>query len=306
VKRILILWAIALVSVTGALTSNAYELEIISLKHRSAEELLPIIRPLLADDEMASGMNYQLILRASPRNVGQIRQLLDSLDTLPRRLKITVMQDVDSETVARLTELSGSVGLGRNARLRLPGNNGMNVGPNPGQGQGQDSLNARIISTRQLEEDHKTQQLQVTEGNRARITTGLKVAVPQRRVIQNVWGTQVIDSTEYRDVASGFYVLPRLNGDEVTLEISTQNDSLAPNQNANQNINPGNGYPANGYPVTRVQNTSSIVSGRLGEWINIGGLGQQSNLDNSTLTSRSASRLNEQRNVLIKVELNPP
>ena len=292
-KRILTLWMITLVSVTGALAANAYELEIISLKHRSAEELLPVIRPLLADDEMASGMNYQLILRASPRNVGQIRRLLDSLDTLPRRLTVTVMQNVDSETTARLTELSGSVSLGRRARIGVTGNNGVNVGLMPGQ----DSVNARIISTRSLENDHKTQQLQVTEGNRARVVSGQNVAVPQRQVVQTPWGTQVIDTTEYREVASGFYVLPRLNGEQVTLEISTQNDSLAPNQNNN---------PANGYPVTRIQKTSSIVSGRLGEWINLGGLGQQSNQAHSTLSSRSTSRLDEQRNVLIKVELTPP
>lgn len=297
-KSILILLIFSMFFVTGALAENGYELEVISLKHRSAEELLPVIRPLLADDEMVSGMNYQLILRASPRSVEQIKRLLTGMDTLPRRLKITVMQDVDSETVARLTEFSGSVRLGRNARLSVPGNDGANVGT----GQGQDGLNARIISTRSLEEDHKTQQLQVTEGGRARITTGQNVAVPVRQVVQTPWGTQVIDTTEYRDVASGFYVVPRLNGDRVTLEISTQNDSLAPNRN----INTPRGYPATGYPnnypATRVQNTSSVVSGRLGEWINIGGLGQQSNADNSTFTSRGTSRLNEQRNVLIKVE----
>lgn len=142
--------------------SYANELEIINLKHRSAAELLPIIRPLLGSDEMVSGMNYQLILRASPRNIEQIKALLDSIDTMPRRLKITVMQDVDSETASRLTELSGSVGLGRNARLSVPA--GVNAGGGSVTvGQGQDTVNARIISTRTLENDHKAQQLQVMD-----------------------------------------------------------------------------------------------------------------------------------------------
>ena len=275
--------------ISGLLLSSSaygYELEIISLRHRNAEELLPIIRPLLDRDEMASGMDYQLVLRASPRNLEQIRRLLERIDTMPRNLKITVMQNVDSETVARLTEISGSVGLGRNARLTLPGSNRANAGAGPGQ----DSLNARISDTRSLEDDRKTQQLQVLEGNKALVRSGQTVPVPQRQVIQNAWGTQVIDTMQYRDVASGFYVLPRVNGDYVTLEISAQNDSLAPNQNAS------------GYPATRIQNTSSTVSGRLGEWINVGGLGQQSSFDNSNITTRSSSRLQEQRNVLIKVE----
>ena len=289
-KKALILLVIGL---SFAMISYANELEIINLKHRSAAELLPIIRPLLGSDEMVSGMNYQLILRASPRNIEQIKALLDSIDTMPRRLKITVMQDVDSETASRLTELSGSVGLGRNARLSVPAGVNAGGGGSVSIGQGQDSVNARIISTRTLENDHKTQQLQVMEGNRARVMSGQTVPVPQRQVIQNVWGTQVIETTQYQDVSSGFYVLPRVNGDQVTLEISTQNDSLAPNQNQNTTGN---------YPVTRIQNTSSTVSGRLGEWINLGGLGQQGGLDQSTLNSRSSSQINEQRNVLIKVE----
>ncbi|MDO8207793.1 MAG: hypothetical protein Q7T38_08240 [Gallionella sp.] len=271
-KKILILLITCLFLTTAACAS---ELEIINLKHRNAEELIPIIRPLLDKDEMVSGMNYQLILRASPRNISQIKRLLEGIDTLPRRLKITVMQNVDSDTVARLTEISGSVGVG-NARISAPGSTG------------RDGLNARIISTRSLEDDKKTQQLQVLEGNRALVKSGQSVPVPQRQVVQNAWGTQVIETTQYRDVSSGFYVLPRIHGDTVTLEISAQNDSLAPNQS--------------NYPVTRIQNTSSIVSGRLGEWINVGGGGQQSSTDNSTITTRSTSRLNEERNVLIKVE----
>lgn len=273
-KNILILLMMLLT--TGA---GANELEVISLKHRSAEELIPVIRPLLDQDEMVSGMNYQLILRASPRNIAQIKRLLDNIDTVPRRLKITVMQDVDSETVARLTEVSGSVGLG-NARIAFPG----------GTGPSRDTLNARIISTRSLEEDKKTQQLQVLEGNKALVRTGQTVPVPQRQVVQTAWGTQVIEATQYKEVASGFYVLPRVNGDQVTLEISAQNDMLAPNQNAGA------------YPTTRIQNTSSIVSGRLGVWIVVGGMGQQGSTDNSTITTRSTSRMNEQRNVLIKVD----
>lgn len=265
-KNLLIL--MVLLFATGAF---ANELEVIDLKHRNAEELLPIIRPLLEKDEMASGMNYQLIVRASKRNIAQIKHLLEGIDTLPRNLKITVMQDVDSDTAARLLDVSGNVG----RHLTL------------GTGQG---VSAHVISTRSLDSDRKTQQLRVMEGSRALVTSGQNVPVPTRQVMQNAWGTQVIETTQYKDVSSGFYVLPRVNGDNVTLEISTQNDSLAPNQNVG------------GYPGSRIQNTSSTVSGHLGEWIQIGGVGQQGDTDSSTITTRSTSRSNEQRSILIKVE----
>ncbi|MDD2915587.1 MAG: hypothetical protein PHP70_09735 [Gallionella sp.] len=263
------------------------ELEVIALKHRSAEEVLPVIRPLLDKGDAASGMNYQLILRTSPHILAQIKEILESLDVAPRSLKITVMQNVDSETVARLTEVSGSVGVSREVRVSVPGsaNNG---GLNAELGQGRDRLGAKVISTRSLEDARNTQQLRVLEGNRALVRSGQSVAVPQRQVIQNQWGTRVIDSTQYQEVNSGFYVLPRINGARVTLEISAQNDSLAP----------GGGDQ----PTLRVQQTSSTVSGRLGEWLEVGGLGQRKNNDDSGITTRSASRTNEQRSVLIKVE----
>ena len=263
------------------------ELEIIALKHRSAEEVLPVIRPLLDKNAVASGMNYQLILRTSPRNLEEIKRLLESIDVAPRRLKITVLQNVDSETVARLTEVSGNVGLSRNARIAVPGS-GDSRGLNVELGQGQDRLKARVISTRSLEDERNTQQLQVLEGNRALVRSGQSVPVPQRQVIHYQWGTQVIDSTQYQEVDSGFYVLPRISGDRVTLEISAQNDALVP----------GSGDQ----PAMRVQQASSTVSGRLGEWLEVGGLGQQKDHGDSTISTRGSSRTSEQRNVLIKVE----
>lgn len=257
-----------------------HELEMINLKHRSADELLPLIRPLLDKDEMVSGMNYQLILRVSQPHFAQIRRILDDIDTAPRRLNITVMQDVDSDTVARLTELSGSVGAGNNARIIYPG----------GAGLAQDRLNARIISTRQLEDDKKTQQLQVIEGNRALVHTGQMVSLPQRQVMQTAWGAQVIETMQYRDVGSGFYVLPRIHGDIATLEITTQNEVLSSDQNSAS------------MPAMRTQNSTTVISGHLGEWMVVGGLVRHGSSDGSTITTRSRSSMNEQHTVLIRVD----
>jgi hypothetical protein len=224
-------------------------------------------------------------LRASPKRIAELRKMLGSLDVAPRRLKITVMQDVDSDTVARLTELSGSAG-GRDARVTVPGG-GDNAGLSVEAGRGQDRLRARVYSTRSLETDRKTQQLQVLEGNRALVRSGQSVPVPVRQVIQRPWGTEVVETTEYRQVDSGFYVLPRINGDRVTLEIDAQNDALA---------------PGGTYPATRTQQATSTVSGRLGEWLVVGGIGRHTDDDGSTVSTRSTARAQEQRNVLIKVE----
>ncbi len=257
------------------------ELVVIELKHRSAEELLPIVQPLVDKGGVASGMNYQLILRTSPRNLAEIRKLLNSIDVAPRKLRVTVMQDVDRDTAERLVGISG--GVGSNPRITLPdsgGGAGMEIG------QGRDRLKANVISTRSLEAGRNTQQLQVLEGNRALVRTGQSMPVPQRQVIQHPWGSQVVDTTEYRDVERGFYVLPRVSGDRVTVEIDAQNDA------------PGRGDPQ----AVSTQRASTTLSGRLGEWMELGGTGSRETVDDGTISTRSLARSREQRSVLIRVE----
>ena len=283
--RVLILGILLTLWSAGALF--AQELEVIDLKHRSADEVLPIIRPLLAPDEVANGMGYQLILRTSPATLAQIKQVLASLDKAPRRLRISVMQDVDQATLARMREVSGSVWLGNSARLDVPGSanqNGLNVQLQ----RGGDTLNARIDNRDSQSKDHKTQQVQVLEGGRAYIRVGQAVPVPQRQLIQHPWGTEVVEQTQYQDVSSGFYVSPRIRGDNVTLDISTQNDSM--------------GSMQGDYPNRNVQRASTSLSGRLGEWMEMGGVSQQQESRNDSLNSRSSSQTDERRNVYIKVE----
>ncbi len=263
------------------------EMEVITLHHRTVDEVLPTIRPMLDPDGAATGMNNQLILRTSPRNLTEIKKMLESNDSAPRRLKITVLQNVDRTTILRLVEVSGSAGLGRDARISVaPGAHGRGLSVEARQDG--DRLRARVDSTRSLEDSRKTQQLQVLEGNRAFIQAGQAVPVPQRQVVQSPYGTRMIDSTEYRDVGSGFYVLPSVNGDHVTLEISTQNDSLQTDDQS--------------YPAQRIQRVVTTLSGKLGEWLVVGDIGQQKENRDTTISSHSTSSISERNNVLLKVE----
>ena len=145
--------------------------------------------------------------------------------------------------------------------------------------QGADRVRGHVVSTRALQDDKKTQQVQVLEGSRAMISAGVSVPLQQPAP----WGTS---GTQYRTVSSGFYVLPRLNGERVTLEISTQNDALARDRSA----------------PTQVQRVVTTVSGRLGEWLVVGDIARQATEDESTISTRSSADMQERRNVLLKVE----
>lgn len=68
-------------------------LEVFSLRHRTAEQVIPVLRPLLEPGGALSGQFNQLIVRASPGNLAQIRAVLDSIDQPARRLTISVRFD---------------------------------------------------------------------------------------------------------------------------------------------------------------------------------------------------------------------
>jgi hypothetical protein len=207
---------------------------------------------------------------------------------MPRRLLITVRQDADNDRSRRAAEISGSVG-NDHARVTIPGS-GDRRGGSVVLNEGDDRLRARMLDSRSTASDRNTQTLQVLEGNAAFIRIGQSVPVPRRQVTQTVINgqvvSQVVDSVEYRDVSSGFQVVPRVAGERVTLDINPQNDTL------NRRI-PG---------AVNVQRVATTVSGRLGDWIEIAGLDQERNREQSALLGRTSSGGSDNRRVLIKVE----
>jgi type II secretory pathway component GspD/PulD (secretin) len=103
--------------------------------------------------------------------------------------------------------------------------------------------------------------VQTLEGSETYISIGQAVPVRTTHVMPGRRGPTLRRSTAYVDVASGFYATARLSGDQVTLEISPQQQRLQPGQ-------------AGGSIQSR--GLSSTVTGRLGEWIELGAVREQS------------------------------
>lgn len=257
--------------------AQATVLEVIPLKYRTAEQVIPIIQPMLAKGGSVSGLQSQLVVRTTPGNLQEIRRILASVDAKPRRLLITVKQDADSDASRSAAEVSGSVRIdGGSTRI--------------GTGPNDEGLRARVIDTRRVQSERNQQTVQVLEGNSAFIRIGQSVPVPRQQMMQTVIGgqvvTQVVDNVEYRDVGTGFQVLPRVSGDNVTLDINPQHDTL------NRQL-PG---------AIDTQHVATTVSGRLGEWIEIAGLDQDRSRGQSVLLGRASGSGADNRRVLIKVE----
>lgn len=240
-------------------------LEVIKLRHRSAEQLLPQLAPFVEPGGALTGMNDKLFLRASARNQAEIRQLLSALDTPLRRLMISVRQEGADSGSDRGAGVSGRVEVGGGAPV-LSGR---------GHIYQSDSRNRRDVA----------QQVQTVDGGRASIMVGQSYFLPMRQLLLGPGGTVLSESLVQRDLATGFVVLPRLAGDRVTLEVSPRDDTPGPLPGA---VN-----------STRLVTT---VSGRLGEWLELGGsVGDQSTSSEGIASYGTRSAMRRQR-LLLKVD----
>jgi type II secretory pathway component GspD/PulD (secretin) len=281
--------AIFIMVVAASLARAQSAVEVIPLHYRTAEEVIPILQPMLDPGGTLSGFRGQLIVRTTPENLVEIKRILASVDAAPRQLQITVRQDADGRARRRAADVSGNIG-NDNARVIVPPASREREGGRIVIREGDSRIRAHVLDSASTLSDRNTQTLRVSEGREAFIQVGQSVPVRGRQVTRTVVGgqvvEQVVDSTEYRDVTTGFYVRPRLSGDRVMLDISPQRESLS-------------GDVRGGVSVQRVVTT---VSGRLGEWIEIGGIGHDASGQQAVLLGRASSTASERSRVLVKVD----
>lgn len=84
--------ALLLLVVVARGVSAAGDIHTVELKYRQAEQLIPVLRPLLAPGEALSGNGHVLAVRSSPETFAQLQILIAGLDRVPRNLQITVRQ----------------------------------------------------------------------------------------------------------------------------------------------------------------------------------------------------------------------
>ncbi|WPC03242.1 secretin N-terminal domain-containing protein [Pseudomonas benzenivorans] len=245
--------------------------EVIALNYRSADEVLPVVQSVLGQEGRVSPYGNQLIVNSTPAKIAEIRQLLEQLDTRPRRLLISVASSESSHQTDRGYRADGSVSAG-----------GAEVVIGQGEIGGRDQV--RIIRRSTDSRGGGTQQVQATEGYPALIQVGQ--SVPLTTYERDHYG-QLQSSTQYRDVTRGFYVTASLSGEIVHISISSNRDRVSPSQ-------PG---------VIDLQSADTRVSGRLGEWISIGGVNEQTQAEQSDFLQRRATQGREDMSLRVKVEV---
>jgi hypothetical protein len=258
------------------LTSSvqAASITTIQLNNRPAEEIIPIVKPMLDPGEVITGSDYKLFLRASPQSLQQVRDIVDALDIAAKVLQISVFQG--SEQDLKIRSVSGNLQIDN-------GNTGVSIGSSKNQSAGSINYNSGNVSadinassTHQRESSNPIHQLRVSEGTEGFIQTGKQIPY-----------FTGYNSTEYKDVTTGFYVLPRIRGDRVTLQIRPFKNSLSKTGKGNIDT----------------QSARTTINGRIGEWLPLGGVSEQSKRSQSSLGSSSSIKSSSQHSMWIKADL---
>jgi hypothetical protein len=245
-KRLSLLLLVAFLMLTGSRFVLAdYPIEVFELQSRSYTEILPVIQPFVGSDGTVTGMGSKLVVKAAPARVSKIRRLLDELDVPPKRLRITVGKGEDG---AR-----SSSGYRAGADIKT-GNSQISINS---PGFPADSTRAHVrLHDRHATSTRSSQHfVQAIEGQPAYISSGLRVPLPTTEYYDGAGAPYRRSTTRLHDIASGFYVVPRVSGDTVTLEIAQRDDK-----------------PGQRLGVIDTQRVATVVRGRLGEWIDLGGI----------------------------------
>ena len=284
-----------------AATAPADSIHTIELRHRPSEDLIPLILPLLDPDESITGRGQQLFIRASNQKVEEIRQIITKLDTAPRILLISVFQGDDRDLRALSIEQNfkfehnrTDVGIDKQTGSSYSGSNVGFSTRNPSGGRSD-----TIYSSRGRLSDNPIHQLRITEGTQGYIETGESLPYfsgdywrdgRDRRGRGKKRGGGYGDyegGVEYKDIYTGFYVYPRIQGQQVTLDVSPYKERESDER-------------AGDY---KMSSAHTRITGPLGKWLPIGGTTEETQSRNTGIGISNSTRSRDNKSIWIKADL---
>jgi len=246
----------------------AQSIEVIELRHRQADEILPLLQPFIEPGGTLTGQGYQLFMRTSAGNRRQIEAMIAQLDRAARQLLISVRQGASGQSDHQRRDAQG--------RLILD-SRGLS-------GQGSLYLN----DERRTHSGGLEQRIQVLEGGQASLSLSTAIPFTFHHWLPQPGGAWIqTEHTVYYEAVSGFRVRPTLAGELVTLDIAPQSHS---------------GSPIDGETLR----LATQVQGRLGQWIALGDVNTQSAERTRNVLSSHTTEQGTQRSVWVKVDLLSP
>ncbi len=241
----------------------------IPLKHSPPEELIPALEPMLAPEAYITGHRDTLVVRTSAENIEVLKSLVETLDIAATPVLISVRRGHGSATASTRISINGEW-VAENGGVKTHTEKRGN------------STTVTTRSTSGIGAGNSEFQVRGLSGRRSYITTGEDVPVTTSTTgpYGRPWPQQ-----DYRSLKRGFFATPRVFGEQVRIDISTEYDQQSQNPEQFK---------------TETLNTS--VNGRLGEWIPLGNISQSKNKDETGLTRYHSTDKSASQSLYLKVD----
>ena len=251
----------------------ANEFKIIDLQHSFAEDILPMIQPLVGSDGTATGMQNHLIIRTSTEKMLEIEQLISTLDVARQNLKITVSHQNNLQTNDDRFSINGRKHIGN-----------ITIGTQKFPRNTADGVALDIESQQSNTQSSGNQFINVLDGQQAFIRVGQSVPYTQEWVMLTQRYISMQKTTEFRDITTGFSVRPRSIGNQIELEITPRIAKL----NQNQYID--------------FEELSTVVRVNRGEWLDLGSTMQQKDEVSRAILSKQNNGRSQENALSIRVD----
>jgi len=242
------------------------KIETIQLNHRVAADVLADVQVFLPNNATARAFNEFIILKADPKVIKEIKQLINQLDTPLQRLKISILNTDQVVLDQHGNQVSGSLTVGSDSPSA--------------------SIKLRRWSTQNKQNKEHSYQAQGIANRPILILIGEKIPQKEQAIRFNSFGdVSVQSSTYYIETGNGFQAIA----------------NILPNHRVSVDIHPRfshfdrrTGSINNSEIITR-------ISGPVGQWIELGKIGDTSDIDSQGVTRYQTHRQHHQT-VYIKVE----
>lgn len=272
-RRLFSLHAFLVAAILSLNAIAATDFKIITLQHRFVEDILPIIQPLAGSEGVITGMQNQLIIRASPEKMIEIEQVIATFDVARQNLKITVSHQSNLQTTNDGVTVNGHTKIGNTviSTHKYPKNYTSDIQV--------DIKNNQTKTT-----SGSNQFINVIEGERAFIQVGQSVPFTQEWITLTRRYLSHQQTIAFVDVSTGFSVRPRYIGSQIELEITPRISQL--NQNG----------------VIDFEDLSTVVLVNKDEWLDLGSIMQQRDDVSRAILSTLAGSQTQGSKLSIRVE----
>ena len=242
---------------------------------------------MLGANESVTGQGFQVFVRTTAENLEQIKQMINKLDVAAKLLQISVFQGNDRDL--RALSMEGSAKYqDSNANVSIGSTGNTSRGGDVHLSTRGGSATSHTLSTRGRLSDNPIHTLRVTENTQGYIETG--ESIPYFSAGGGWFSGRrgfIGGDVDYKDVTTGFYVLPRVHGEQVILDVSPFKQSQSKTRGGDINT----------------QSASTQITGKLGQWLAIGGTTEQVQRSSSSIGTSHSTQSRNNESIWIKADL---